>query len=190
MAVEGDADASADSGLFDYIVTRDRFEVPSNLMGHHPEEFFSMLGRIVALSATLEYRVLSFYQALAGRDQDAFTDLSVSRVIKGARQELHRFTDPEEQRMALGYLDEAEAIARRRNDYVHNLWPAQPGGRTFGWRRPQKKGATGTITVEGSLDEMRADLDRIVTFLAVPYQHRVYALVSSGRHLMTPPPAA
>lgn len=182
--MEGDDDPSDDDGLYDYVVTRDAFGVPSNLMGHHPEEFFSMLGRIVALSASLEYRVLSFYQALAGRGQDAFVELSVSRVIQGARKELDRLSDPEEQRMAAAYLDTAEEITRRRNDYVHNLWPAQPGGRTFGWRRPQKKGATGTIIVEGTLDEMREDLERLVAFLGVPYQQRIYGFVSSGRHLV------
>jgi hypothetical protein len=186
--MEGDDNASHDDGLFDYVVTRDPFGVPSNLMGHHPEEFFSMLGRIVALSASLEYRLLSFYQSLAGRDQNAFIELSVSRVIAGARKELHRLADPEERRMAAEYLDEAETITKRRNDYVHNLWPAQPGGCTFGWRRPQKKGVTGTIIVKGTLEEMSDDLNRLVVFLEVRDQHRIYGLVSSSRHLHDPPP--
>jgi hypothetical protein len=181
--MELEDDDTSDDDVYDYAITRDGFGIPSNLMGAHPEPFFSMLGRIVALSATLEYKVLTFYQSLVGGGQDAFTELSISRVIGGARRELPRLADDADRQMASAYLDEAEAITRRRNDYVHNLWPAQPGGRTFGWRRPQKKGATGTIIVEGTLEEMQADLDRLAAFLNVPYQHRVYGLVSSGRHL-------
>ena len=44
--------------MFDH-VTPDEFGVPSNIMGRHNEEFFSMLGRIVALAAILEYKSLS-----------------------------------------------------------------------------------------------------------------------------------
>ena len=52
----------------------DDFGIPLNIMGRHPEDFFSVLGRIVALSATLEHQVLTFYQYLVGRDQTAYTD--------------------------------------------------------------------------------------------------------------------
>src|ERR1019366_53974 len=55
-------------------VTSDRFGVPSNIMGRHNEEFFAMLGRIVALAAILEYKILVFYQYLVGRRQDVFTE--------------------------------------------------------------------------------------------------------------------
>ena len=37
-----------------------------------------MLGRIVALAATLEYKILVFYQYLVGRRQDVFTELQPS----------------------------------------------------------------------------------------------------------------
>ena len=46
-------------------MTVDDFGVPSNIMGLHPEKFFSMLGRIVSLAATLENKTLGFYQDLA-----------------------------------------------------------------------------------------------------------------------------
>ena len=38
-------------------------------MGRHDEDFFAMLGRIIALAAILEYKILVFYQYLldAGR---------------------------------------------------------------------------------------------------------------------------
>jgi hypothetical protein len=68
----------------------DNFGVALNIMGRHPEDFFSILGRIVALAAILENRILVFYQYLVGRRQDDHTDLTVGRLIANALQELHR----------------------------------------------------------------------------------------------------
>lgn len=65
-------------------VTSDQFGVPSNIMGQHNEEFFSMLGRIVELAAILEYKILAFYQYLVGRRQDVFTELNVAKLIARA----------------------------------------------------------------------------------------------------------
>ncbi len=45
----------------------DEFGVPSNILGPHPEEFFSLLGRIVALAAALESNVRAFCEYLGGR---------------------------------------------------------------------------------------------------------------------------
>jgi hypothetical protein len=38
-----------------------------NIVGLHPAEFFTMLGRIVALAATLENEIISFYHYLVER---------------------------------------------------------------------------------------------------------------------------
>lgn len=160
----------------------DDFGVPLNIMGRHPEDFFSILGRIVALSATLEHQVLTFYQYLVGRDQAAFTDWSVSKLIREARKELKRLPAPDGQ-LASEWLREADAITKERNNYVHNMWPAQGDGRLVGWRVPQKKNASASIMVEKSMDAMRADLHRLVELLRVPRLHRIQGLVSGGRHL-------
>jgi hypothetical protein len=69
-------------------VTSDQFGVPSNIMGRHNEEFFSMLGRIVALAAILEYKILVFYQYLVGRRQDVFTELTLAKLIARAQEDL------------------------------------------------------------------------------------------------------
>jgi hypothetical protein len=53
-------------------ITVDDYGVPSNLMGTHPEEFFALLGRIVALSASLENHVLVIYQSLVGAAQNEY----------------------------------------------------------------------------------------------------------------------
>jgi hypothetical protein len=68
----------------DFVTDRglpDQFGVPPNVMGRHPEEFFSILGRIVALSAILENKILVFYQYLVGRRQDEHTGLPVGQLI-------------------------------------------------------------------------------------------------------------
>lgn len=58
--VEGlDDDLEAEDFLIDTSDT-DPCGVPLNIMGRHPEEFFSILGRIVSLAAILENKLLSF----------------------------------------------------------------------------------------------------------------------------------
>jgi hypothetical protein len=168
--------------VFDH-VTWDAFGVPSNIMGRHDEDFFSMLGRIVALAATLEYKILVFFQYLVGRRQDVFTELTVAKLIAGAQEELHRLKAPEDRQVAEQFLLEAKAVTKKRNAYVHSLWPAQSGGRTFGWRMPPKKNAKEPIITEGTLDEMRDDLGRLVALLEVNNLNGVLGLVSGGEHL-------
>lgn len=167
--------------------TEDSFGVPSNLTGHHPEEFFSLLGRIVALSALLENRVLVFYQYLVGRRQDQHTELGVGRLITNALSEIRRLTLPADRELAAEFLTEAKAITTRRNNYVHNLWPAQTDGRLFGWRVPQKRNAREALTTVSTLEEMRDDLRRLVMLLEVRHMNRVFGLVSGGDHLPSKP---
>jgi hypothetical protein len=145
----------------DFVVLRttvDSFGVPSNLTGNHPEEFFSLLGRIVALSALLENRVLVLYQYLVGRRQDQHTELGVGRLITNALSEIRRLTDPADRQLAAEFLTEARAITTRRHNYVHNLWPAQTDGRLFGWRVRRKRNAREALTTVSTLEEMRDDL--------------------------------
>jgi len=162
--------------------TPDRFGVPLNIMGRHPDDFFSILGRIVALAAVLENKILVFYQYLVGRRQEDHTELGVGELIANALQELHRLP-PADGDLAKEWLLEAKAIASKRNDYVHNMWPAQGDGRLFGWRVPKKRNATAWITTEATLDEMRGDLNRLVALLQVNRLNRILGLVSGGQHL-------
>ena len=121
----------------------DQFGVPFNLMGHHPEEFFSMLGRIVTLSASLENRLLVFYQSLVGAAQNEFTGVPAGKLLKRCRGELHRLDGrPDDRQLTEDFLAKAAAITERRSHYVHNLWPAQPGGRLFGGDRRASKASS------------------------------------------------
>ena len=144
----------------------DAYGVPLNIMGRYPEAFFSTLGRIVSLAATLENKILSFYQYLVGRSQTEQSELSVSQHIANSLKELQRLKELErlpqrEVELAEQWLLEAKAITRRRNDYVHSLWPAQGDGKLFGWRVLQRKG--GIIeSVQLTQDDMRDDLNRLV----------------------------
>ena len=161
----------------------DDFGVPLSIMGRHPEDFFSMLGRIVALAAVLENKTLVFYQYLVGRRQDEHTELSVGPLIANALQNLHRLPRGDSD-LAKEWLLEAKAITAKRNDYVHNLWPAQGGdGRLFGWRVPKRKNARESIATEGTLEEMRNDLNRLVSLLQVNRLNGILGLVSGGQHL-------
>jgi hypothetical protein len=164
MAEDLDDELDAED-FFIGMSSTDAYGVPLNIMGRHPEEFFSMLGRIVSLAATLENKILSFYQYLVGRSQTEQSELSVSQHIAKSLKELQRLKELEllpqgEVELAEQWLQEAKAITRRRNDYVHSLWPAQGGGMLFGWRVLRMKGGV-VESVELTQDDMRKDLNRL-----------------------------
>src|ERR1700686_2824852 len=94
MAEGWDDELSEEEFLIDMNGTDD-YGVPLNIMGRHPEEFFSMLGRIVSLAATLENKILSFYQYLVGRSQTEQSELSVSQHIAKSLKELRRLKELE-----------------------------------------------------------------------------------------------
>lgn len=175
-------DELSEEGFLVRMNDTDAFGVPLNIMGAHPEAFFSILGRIIALAATLEYQVLVFYQHLTGRRQDLYTDWSVSKLIREGLTKLDRLP-PDDATLARQWLEEAKAATEKRNDYAHNMWPAQGDGELFGWRMPHKKNAQASIMTEGTMEEMRADLDRLIDLLRVPRLHRIQGLVSGGQHL-------
>jgi hypothetical protein len=173
-------DALGEADFMIHAVTVDDYGVPSNLMGTHHEDFFPLLGRIVALSARLENHVLVIYQSLVGATQNEYTNVPVGKLLERCRKELHRFDGrPSDRQLVEAFLTKAEAIVERRNHYVHNLWPAQPEGRLFGWRPPREKGAQEAIIVEATLPEMRSDLASLVDLLGVRYSHRLLSVVSS-----------
>lgn len=141
MVDDWDQDFEEDGSLEEYVAVDD-FGVPSNLLGRHDEALFSMVGRIVMLSATLENRLLTIYQALKGAAQNEYTNLSMGRLISGSSDELHRLDRrPDHRQMLETFLAEAKAVIERRNHYVHNLWPAQACGTMWGWR-PSPDGCT------------------------------------------------
>jgi hypothetical protein len=121
------------------------------------------------------------HQYVVGRDQTAYTDWPVSKLIRQARKELKRLPAADAD-LAREWLKEADAIRKARNDYVHSLWPAQGGGQLFGWRVSNGSGEA-SITTEKKMEDMRSDLDRLVELLRVLRLHRIQGLVSGGRHL-------
>lgn len=161
----------------------DEFGVPSNILGPHPEEFFSLLGRIVALAAALESNVRTLCEYLAGLPQGALANDSFKSVITNARKNLDRLPGPDARTAAEDFLSGAEEAILKRHIYVHSLWPAQGGGRLFGWKQPRNKNATATDTISMTLTEMGEDVMRFVRLCEVPYWHRILGLVSGGEHL-------
>jgi hypothetical protein len=162
----------------------DAYGVPLNIMGNRSEEFFAAMGRIVGLGAILENKILGFLQYLIGRDQQAHTELSVSRLIDMALKELHRLPDADRE-FAEAFLVDARAITLARNDYVHNQWQAKGDDTFYGWRIPMKKGAT-PVEMSVTLNDLRADIGRLVALLETTRLHRFQGLVAGGQHLQQP----
>jgi hypothetical protein len=159
----------------------DEFGMPLGITGRHPERFYLMLGRIVSLAAILENKTLGFYQDLVGGTQDDFIELSISALIAKSVAELHRLPGADAE-FARQWLSEAKAISSTRNDYVHSLWPAQGDGKLFGCRRRRMKDGT-TKIVKLTMDDMKADLTRLVALLESRRLMRFQGLASGRRHL-------
>lgn len=117
----------------------DRFGVPYQILGPHSEDFYSVMGRIVTLSAVLEHQARSVLQTMTNSLQSSFTTLYGSDLPKKALEQLaNEGGDPHEQILSRYFRDVGETI-ERRNHYVHNLWPAQACERVYGWRSPQAR---------------------------------------------------
>lgn len=176
-------DDSGDYGFESLRPAIDEFGVPSNILGPHPEEFFSLMGRIVTLAAALENNVRTFCEYLAGVPQGSLANDAFKSVITNARNDLDRLTAADARTAAEDFLRRAEEAILKRHIYVHSLWPAQGGDRLFGWKLPRKKNVTATDTISTTLTEMREDVLRFVGLCEVPYWHRMLARVSGGEHL-------
>ena len=181
MANDSDDAAPGDEDFLITHVTVDAYGVPSNLLGRHREDLFSITGRIVMLSATLENRLLSLYQALMGSAPSEYANVPVGKLIKRCGDELHRLDGRPEHRLLMEtFLADAKAIIERRNHYVHNLWPAQAGDKLWGWRPSRDKNVLEVVSVETTLGEMRADLNALVALLEVNRVNGLISIASSG----------
>jgi hypothetical protein len=163
-------------------ITFDAYGVPSNIMGPHPEEFFSLMGRIVVLAALLEYNVCVFYEHLLGTQPSVPARLSFKTLVKGCRDGLGVLPEADRE-MAKDFLNRAEAVVLKRHTYAHSLSPAQASGELFFWKPSRRANDPATFTKRGTLAEMRDDLQDLVALCDVSYRNRILQLVSGRRHL-------
>ena len=141
--------------------TVDEFGVPDTILGPHPEEVFSGIGRAVALSALFEERLRAPLQALRRKDQTAFAKLRASELV--AELGTATATLCAEDLDWVGFpkfLGRATQAFLYRNVLVHSLWPAQDDGSLFGHRTNQKTGERLMTTT--SMGEVRGAISELV----------------------------
>jgi hypothetical protein len=140
-------------------VSTDEYGVPFVIFGSHHEDFFPLLGRIVAISAVIERDV----RTLAGKlvsDPAVLNGPSIKKVIGALRDGLERVDNTDDRRVVASYVSDADSAFERRNDYVHGLWPSVSLGRgsaVVGWRQEPWKGE---LVLDVNLTEMRDDAKR------------------------------
>ena len=178
-------DAFSNSDEFFPHQTIDAFGVPSNLMGVHPEEFFSLLGRIVALAALVEHNVRIFYESVVGATQEESGQLSFKKLVGRCRTGLEVLPSATDRELAGAFLSEAEMAVLERHRYAHSLWPAQGRDDLFGWKRARGTSAIHVEVKSTTLTEMRADVRRLVAVLDLNRWQRLLALSSRGTDLPT-----
>lgn len=143
----------------------DDFGVPNGLMGVHDEEFFQILGRIIALSALVEMRLVTLYELLTPLPQRRMRVRGTRDLVVHCREQLNRFPEAEA-RFVQAFLDSASSVLAARHGYAHSLWPAQGGEEQFAWR-PDIRNLTATIEFTKTASEMRNDLSAIIRLLDI-----------------------
>lgn len=157
----------------------DEYGLPIGVLGPHPDEFYSAIGRVVCVCAVLEEKVTTLRHTLARADQGRFAHEPVSAQIKAARALCSRLPEPGPQRIN-SYCDRAETAFHHRNELVHSSFPAQPDGRLWGHRLARNKALTdgSADTVETTIGELRAFIGELASLVGVFNQ--VHAL--AGMH--------
>lgn len=158
----------------------DAFGMPENLLGPHAEEFFQILGRIVALAAVLEQRLLTLYELLARQAEARRQVRGAGEFIRLCRDLLKQF-GAEEARPLHVYLDEATKCLTVRHGYVHSLWPAQAGDEQFAWRA-NLRDLRAPITFTKTLGQMQSDLTVLIDLLDVRRWNQL-VLIAQGHEL-------
>ncbi len=122
----------------------DRYGVPNNMFGRLPEDFYGLIGRIVAISALVENKLGDLVATLSDTVQSTHAGEDSGRAIRNARRLL---LFPVAVRPGVPFtvaaqlnelVDRVEGAMRERNDIVHSVWPGASLERARGWRRSPK----------------------------------------------------
>jgi hypothetical protein len=159
----------------------DAFGVPNGLMGIHDEEFFQILGRIVALSALVEMRLVTLYEILTPLPARRKRVRGTGDLFEHCKQELSRFPHVDAE-FIQAFLDAAAQCLRTRHGYAHSLWPAQGGDEQFAWRPDVRKNLSATIEFTKTPVQMRDDLNAVVRLLDAGLWNRAIR-VAQGHEL-------
>jgi len=148
-------------------VSIDAYNLPTGILGHHPEDFYGALGRIVCVSAVLEDKITSLRHTLEQVEQGRFAHEPAGQQIPKARELAGAHLSPPDADRVRAFLDRAKDAFKRRNDFVHSSFPSQPAGRVFGHRPARSKKVTdGTADViETSVDIMRLFIGDLATLV-------------------------
>lgn len=138
----------------------DEYCLPVGVLGLHPNEFYSAVGRVVCVCAVLEDQVTTLRHTLERADQGRFTHEPVSAQIKVARALSRSLPEPGPDKIG-AFCDKAEAAFRHRNALVHSLFPAQPDGRLWGHRPVRDR----TIT-DGSAETVETTIQDLCGFIS------------------------
>lgn len=142
----------------------DKYGVPTNLLGRHPEAVYGMVGRVVMLSALLEDRQRTLLQVLTDKGPTGYAGAPAGKILRqlrAAAREASALTSAWGDFLPI--LDRAEDAFDFRNAVVHNLWPAQGDGSLFGHRQHPKTGIR-QITVT-STDEVADGIANLVALI-------------------------
>jgi hypothetical protein len=138
----------------------DDYGLPLDVLGFHPDEFFSAIGRVVCVCAVLEDKVATLRHTLERARQGSFTLQPMTQQIRRARDLSRRLPEPAPETIG-AFCDRAETAFARRNELVHSSFPAQADGRLWGHRPVRDK-----INADGSAQTVETTLEELCAFIS------------------------
>jgi hypothetical protein len=138
------------------MVSIDKYNLPSGILGDHPDEFYAAVGRVVCVCAVLEDKITSLRHALEHVEQGRSTHQPVSEQTRITRELAGRLPDPTAESVGT-FLDRVDRAFTTRNALVHSSFPAQPSGRLWGHRPTRDRSVTdgSADTFETSMEDLR-----------------------------------
>lgn len=136
----------------------DDYGVPTVIFGGHHQDFFPLLGRVIALASVIDKNLRYFVNNYGPAGTGEESNESAGNILKKAKQLCEDIEDEETKEEILRYLSGAKDAIDRRNLYAHNLWPAftcESGTEVVGWG---KKKYSADHKLGEDLEELRKDV--------------------------------
>lgn len=126
----------------------DPYGVPSNIFGPVPEGLYGLIGRITMLWPVVEKELHWLHDVLTGSAQDVAAGLPFAQLHEACIKALGSASELVRQ-CAEPALTQVKAVAERRNEIVHSMFPDPTLEKARGHRpvRPRQRPASGDWTV-------------------------------------------
>ena len=126
----------------------DQYGVPDALFGPIDEALPALIGRIVMVSAMIEYQVAAMAGSVQDLESNRYFAQDPARNFGVCKRLFRYFTSPAHlHQLSVGkeYLSRAKALLAERNEIVHRVWSVTAGDTWGGHKGQRGPGSKNTI---------------------------------------------